>query len=327
MLSPNLLGIKAQKTIPSYTEDRENKVTMKYSTNKLSLKQFGASKIFVINQYSNKERREAFKEDWSHFSDFDFEFSDATTGPDININNLISSSRLETFWCGEGALTENILGCYESHREVWKKIVAEEPCNREDYFLIMEDDARLTPYFAQEAVLNGQFLKTLKFVRNTTCNIFWWGKSDNRVIGKPLNKIITIPDNYLSYGAHAYMVSKSFAKYLLSRSDKIEYPVDILIDLCALELGKTYAPNFSFIRQVQHMEDTRFLVDDHPLKMWASTTQPDRKSGNDKLRPYPYHNIPDRILPYVESVEDHMLNNRKDGLMLKLKEHTPKQLL
>lgn len=300
---------------------------MKYNSNKLSLKQFGASKIFVINQNSNEERREAFKEDWSHFSDFNFEFSDATMGYDISINHLISSGRLEKFWCGEGALTENILGCYESHREVWKKIVAEESCNHEDYFLIMEDDARLTPYFTEEAALNGEFLKALKFINNTSVNMFWWGKSDNKVIGEPVNKYIQKPDSYISYGAHAYMVSKAFARYLLSRSDKIEYPVDILIDLCALELGKTYAPNLSFIRQVQHMEGSRFVADDHPLKMWASTTQPDRKSGSDKFRPYPYHNIPDRILPYVESTEHHMLNNIKPGLMLKLKEHTPKQLL
>lgn len=327
MLSQNLLSIKAQRTTLKYIEDKENKGIMVYEPNKLSLKQFGASKIFVINQYSNEERREAFIKDWSHFTDFDYELVNATMGSDIDLNHLISSGRLETFWCGEGALTENILGCYQSHREVWKKIVAEESCNHEDYFLILEDDARLTPYFTQEATLNGEFLKALKFIKNTTVNIFWWGKSDNKVIGVPHNKHIQIPDNYISFGAHAYMVSKSFARYLLNRSEKIEYPADVLIDICALELGKSYAPNISFIRQVQHMEDTRFLIDDHPMKVWASTTQPDRRSAADKLRPYPYHNIPDRILPYIENIEDHNLHNRKDGLLLKLKEHTPKQLL
>lgn len=300
---------------------------MVYKPNKTSLKQFGAEKIFVINDFANKARRAAFEKDWNYFSDFTFEFVDATMGSEIDINYLISSGRLETFWCGEGALTENILGCYESHREVWKKIATEESCNHEDYFLIMEDDARLTPYFTQEAVLNGEFLKTLKFVRNTTCNIFWWGKSDNRVIGEPFNKIIKIPDTYLSYGAHAYMISKPFARYLYQRSEKIEYPLDVLLDICASELGKSYAPNFSFIRQVQHMEDTRFLVDDHPMKMWASTTQPDRKDGSEILNPHPYRTIPARILPYIENAEPHMLHNRKEGIMLKLQEVRPKQLL
>ena len=75
------------------------------------------------------------------------------------------------------------------------------------------------------------------------------------------------------------------------------------------------------------MENTRFLIDDHPMKMWASTTQPDRKDGSEILNPYLYRNIPTRILPYIENAEPCMLHNRREGIMLKLQEAPPKQLL
>ena len=69
--------------------------------NKPNLHQFGAESIYVINDPENIKRREGFVKDWSIFSGFDYTFVDAVMGKDVDIDELISSGRLKTFWCGE----------------------------------------------------------------------------------------------------------------------------------------------------------------------------------------------------------------------------------
>lgn len=283
--------------------------------NKVSLKQFGARNIYVISEKQNTKRRQQFIQDWQHFTDFNYQFIDATMGKEVHIRSLLEQGRLKTFWCGEAAITRNIIGCFESHRKVWKKIAENSP-RSDDYSLVLEDDARLTPHFTSTAIHSGEFNKILKFIDNATVNCFWWGRADERVSGDSHNKITKIPDPYLSLGAHAYMIRRSFAELLLKESEEIKMPVDVLIAYQCSRMGRSYSPNYSYIRQVQHMLGQRFFIDGHINEMWGSTTQPQRKDGSSNVMEDMYINISEDFKPFVKNVTPNYFNNEAAGYLI-----------
>lgn len=285
--------------------------------NKVSLKQFGARNIYVISEKQNTKRRQQFIQDWQHFTDFNYQFIDAIMGKEIHIRSLLEQGRLKSFWCGEAAITRNIIGCFESHRKVWKKIAESSP-RSDDYSLVLEDDARLTPHFTSTAIQSGEFNKILKFIDNATVNCFWWGRADQRVSGNSHNKFTKIPDPYLSLGAHAYMIRRSFAELLLNESEKIEMPVDVLISHQCRRMGRSYAPNYSYIRQVQHMLGQRFFIDGHINEMWGSTTQPQRKDGSGNVMKDMYIHISEDFKPFVKNVTPNYFNNEAAGYLIEL---------
>ena len=300
---------------------------MSIGKHKPSLHNFGAKAIYVINDISNVERKNRFIDDWNHFSDFNYEFVAAEMGTSIEVNNLINSGRLESFWCGEGAITKNILGCYESHRKVWEKAEAELK-DQDEYVLILEDDARLTPHFLDTAYSSGEFHKVLEFIKSNTVNCFWWGRADNKVIGDSYNDFLKKPDAFIGLGAHGYMVSKGMLHYLLQESQSIKYALDVFLDVIFRGMGRQYSPNFSYIRQVQHMTNSRFLAKDHPLFVWTSTTQPDRKPFDTIPNPTdPFSQIHDDMSPYISEAEFVLLQNVKSGIEFKFKLADSKTLI
>ena len=90
---------------------------------KPSLYNFGASKIFVISDKNNLERRNAFDKAWSCFSDFDYEYVDAIMGTELSVSKQLETKKLDThFLCPNGCLSRNILGVYQSHYKIWEMI-------------------------------------------------------------------------------------------------------------------------------------------------------------------------------------------------------------
>lgn len=294
--------------------------------NKPNLHQFGAESIYVINDPENIKRREGFVKDWSIFSGFDYTFVDAVMGKDVDIDELISSGRLKTFWCGEGALTPNILGVFQSHLNIWHKIV-DEYRDINSYHLILEDDVRLTPYFLDHAYSSGQFSKILKFLHNSSVNALWWGRADKKVTGESYNKLLKVPERFLALGAHGYMITPGTASYLINEASEIQYPLDVFLDVKLTGWQRHYCPNFSYMRQISHMIGGRFFPEDHEHRVWGSTTQPDWFDDTTRDHEGMYRNVPTEMHQYIKSVKEHYLEGYKKGIQFQLKKGYPKGLL
>ena len=77
---------------------------------KLNIRNFGATKIFVISDKENIQRRNDFKDAWSNFKNFDYEFVDAIMGKDLDITKLIQEKKiLGKFYDPNGTLSKNLL--------------------------------------------------------------------------------------------------------------------------------------------------------------------------------------------------------------------------
>lgn len=291
---------------------------------KPSVHQFGASGIFVISDSNNIERRQRFVEDWSNVSNFDYEFVDATMGSSIDVSSLINEGRLTKFWCGEGGVSKNVIACFLSHRKVWKSI---KDLPHENYYLILEDDVRLTPYFLNTAFSNGEFKKVLNNIHKEDINCFWWGRADNKVIGKQYNKHLKVPDAFIALGAHSYMITPGFANYLYSESFNISCPADVFIDLLLIGIKRHYTPNFSYMRQMQHMIKDRFFPLDHKYRVWGSTTQPDWTDHTTRVYEGLYKNVSPDIRKFITDASQEFIAEFKKGISFKFEIFEEKELL
>lgn len=99
-------------------------------------------RIIVISLTSATERRHAAAKQLQQL-DLDFEFLDAITGSNALSGNYFKDFRQDEFLLNTGRLiTYAEVGCFASHREVWKQCV-----ELNESVLIMEDDFSLADDF------------------------------------------------------------------------------------------------------------------------------------------------------------------------------------
>jgi GR25 family glycosyltransferase involved in LPS biosynthesis len=136
---------------------------------------------------------------------------------------MVEKSRART---GKALLSTEI-GVILSHRKIWAKI-AKEKTN--DHFLVLESDSR---------ILKPELLKAEKVEKY---DLFFWGawngytslkrSSVKNGVGEPLIKSI--------YGAYGYSLNSKAAAYLLKKTAKVAYPVDMykrFVDPAEISLG------------------------------------------------------------------------------------------
>ncbi len=125
------------------------------------------------------------------------------------------------------ALLATEIGVILSHRKIWTIIAKEKS---EEHFLVMESDSRIS----NKERLGDALAKKY--------DLFFWGawngyvslkrSTINNGIGEPLIKSV--------YGAYGYSLNAKAAKYLLKKTARIAYPVDLYkhtIDPSELKLG------------------------------------------------------------------------------------------
>ena len=125
------------------------------------------------------------------------------------------------------ALLATEIGVILSHRKIWAIIAKEKS---EEHFLVMESDSRISNKERLGDVLEKKY------------DLFFWGawngyvslkrSTINNGIGEPLIKSV--------YGAYGYSLNAKAAKYLLKKTARIAYPVDLYkhtIDPSELKLG------------------------------------------------------------------------------------------
>jgi hypothetical protein len=158
---------------------------------------------------------------------------------------LIEKSRART---GKALLPTEI-GVILSHRKVWSKIARE---NTDAHFLVLESDSR---------IIKPELLQSETAEKY---DLFFWGawngyaslKRSKRLngVGEPLIKSV--------YGAYGYSLNAKAARYLLQKTSRIAYPVDMykrFVDPREISLGaivpeviSTWRTSDSMIRKESH---------------------------------------------------------------------------
>lgn len=254
---------------------------------KPSLYNFGASKIFVISDKNNVERRKAFDKAWSCFSDFDYEYVDAIMGTELSVSKQLEIEKLDThFLCPNGCLSRNILGVYQSHYKIWE-MIKEDSTLEDSLVLILEDDARPSNYFLSEAFQSGEFLNIINWLHKHRPHGFYWGRSRERITGTIFNDYINVPELSIDYGAHSYMLNSNIVDYLLDKGKRQNMAADVFIDYSfCKEIGGMYSPYYSFIRQESHILGQQWFPPGHKHSIYGSTTQPEWNRENIEERDF-----------------------------------------
>jgi hypothetical protein len=137
---------------------------------------------------------------------------------------LIEKSRTRT---GKALLATEI-GVILSHRKVWSQIAREK--SEKEHFLVLESDSRIIkPELLQSKIAE-------KY------DLFFWGAWNGYAslkrstikngVGEPLIKSV--------YGAYGYSLNAKTARYLLQKSARIAYPVDMykhFVDPSEISIG------------------------------------------------------------------------------------------
>jgi hypothetical protein len=155
---------------------------------------------------------------------------------------LIEKSRSRT---GKALLSTEI-GVILSHRKIWAKIARDKT---KEHFLVLESDSR---------IIKPELLKAETAEKY---DLFFWGAWNGYVslkrstvkngVGEPLIKSV--------YGAYGYSLNAKAAAYLLKKTARVAYPVDMykqFVDPLALSIGSivpevisTWRTSDSLIRQ------------------------------------------------------------------------------
>jgi GR25 family glycosyltransferase involved in LPS biosynthesis len=112
------------------------------------------------------------------------------------------------------ALLPTEIGVILSHRKVWKRIAS---ANSQEHFLVLESDSK---------ILHSELLQSETAEKY---DLFFWGAWNGYVslkrssvkngVGEPLIKSV--------YGAYGYSLNAKAAAYLLKKTARIAYPVDM----------------------------------------------------------------------------------------------------
>ena len=114
-----------------------------------------------------------------------------------------------------------------SHRKIWAKIAED---NTDEHFLVLESDSRII----KPELLNSETAEKY--------DLFFWGAWNGYAslkrstvkngVGEPLIKSV--------YGAYGYSLNAKAAAYLLKKTAKVAYPVDMykrFVDTAEISLG------------------------------------------------------------------------------------------
>jgi glycosyl transferase family 25 len=158
------------------------------------------------------------------------------------------------------ALLPTEIGVILSHRKLWRMIARE---NSQEHFLVLESDSRIIKP------------ELLKFETAQQYDLFFWGAWNGYVslkkstvkngVGEPLIKSV--------YGAYGYSLNAKAARYLLQKTARIAYPVDMykrFVDPAEISIGaivpeviSTWRTSDSLIRK----ESRRHLLTAELIRM------------------------------------------------------------
>jgi glycosyl transferase family 25 len=179
-------------------------------------------KYYVINLDKYPEKLERCLQSFKKVEIFPEKFS-AVVGKDLSpeiIGSITTPHVQHTLNTGRSQdndiSTKGMIGCYLSHTKIWKKVVDENI----DYCFIFEDDAIPIASSSKIQKFLLEIPKDWDFVfLGFTIPGFY--ENNDVLVGNDILKV-----NSILFGAHAYIISNSGAKKLLSKAFPISDQVD-----------------------------------------------------------------------------------------------------
>lgn len=173
-------------------------------------------RVYVINMKKHADRRTATIEKLSAVG-IEFEFFDAITGEEAIERELFDAIDEDEFLLNTGRkITPGEIGCYASHRELWRQ------CGKLDQsFVIMEDDFKLLDGFVDALMVAESIIDQAGFIRLQT---------DLRAKKK---KVITVDEFELCrftkppHGLMCYCIAADVARRFVEATRVLDEPVDI----------------------------------------------------------------------------------------------------
>lgn len=180
------------------------------------------------------------------------------------------------------ALTKGEIGCYLSHREVWKQLVA----SRDDAWCIMEDDIILLQGFKVAT-------EELHAHRDAWGIVRLYGIFEN-----PQIEYASLPSGMKMMwmdlhplGAQCYVITRKAAERMLESTEKIEYPIDDAIDKNWKHKLRLYitSPEFvadgNFVSTIGQLDATQSIAYRICVKPFRRLRKLPQMSFNAKNRP------------------------------------------
>jgi glycosyl transferase family 25 len=218
-------------------------------------------KVYVISLKGARERRSQIESQMTSIG-LDFEFFDGISGS--RSARYVASIREEEFLLNTGRrVTAGEVGCYASHRCLWKRCVDEDAP-----ILIMEDDVRLVADIFHSALeQTADLIERYGFIRLQE-------EGQRRPIRKHLVQRTPGFDVYFCasypYGAACYAISPEAARVFAQASRILTGPVDL------------------FIKQFWNHHQPLFMLDPSPVVngdlSTRSTIEPRIRCRNPLLR-------------------------------------------
>lgn len=175
--------------------------------------------IWVVNMDKSTDRLEKVKNNLDKLG-LEFNRFRAVNGKELSKEqvDLVATPLCQNILCNYG-----IVGCAQSHKELWKQLVQDDKTN---YYLILEDDALMTeksveiikklePKFSEYSI---DYLSL--YCNNPGCSLFETKfKIDGLEFGKPIFPLSTV----------GYIITKQGAAKLLEQLGKTDYHIDFEI--------------------------------------------------------------------------------------------------
>lgn len=260
----------------------KDKIGSKIQEIKFDLRNFGADKIYVIHNAKSKQRKTDFIHAWDHFSGLEYEFIDAVTPTDFDINELIKDEHSEFkldsefFDSGDMCITKVILAIAFSHFRVYNKVNhLPKDIKR---ILVLEDDARPSPAL-MEYIYTGEYKQFLESIKKRTFDFMFLGTADDVIKGRDYNETLRMPETFTGLAAHAVLYDRTTINRLVDNKHRVKFAADTYLHyLFETDTFPTvYSPYVSLIEQ-QHKQIGSFFLDvDDPDYVYSTSSQVNHK--------------------------------------------------
>jgi hypothetical protein len=245
---------------------------------KFDLRSFGADKIYVIHDPKRKQRKKDFIHAWGHFDGFEYEFVDAVTPIDFDINSLIQDEhpefKLDSNFhdVGHLSMTKAILAIAFSHFRVYNKI--NHLPKSIDRILVLEDDARPSKAL-MDYIYSGEYKLFLNAIKRRHFNYLFLGTADDIIKGKDYSDILRSPETFTGLAAHAVLYDRVTVNRIIDNEYRVSWAADTFLHYLfnSDTFPNVYAPYMSFIEQ-QHKHIGSYHLDiDDPDYEYATSSQ------------------------------------------------------
>ena len=223
------------------TEIQDKTVKNAYELNNTN--QFDASKAMkVVNLRRRSDRRDAMTTEFKNANFSDYVFVEAVDGKDLSPTKELK----KLFEGNDFGSRVGVIGCALTHYNLWRMLLA----SQEDYFVIFEDDVKLTPNFTKKLEAIKDAMKACDYLHlgyhMTSAN----RKLHEDVYTKDTGKLTVTPlkDELYIGGTFAYSINKNGARILVDYIEKngIKHGIDYVVKICKPLKNMEIQPQIAF---------------------------------------------------------------------------------